>query len=165
MLATLPPDSIWRFSTLGSFGPAISRCLAIVAFFALLFVAPLTIRGQEHSGHKYALYESQDGIEVHGIWKHEKMFHKGQMMLCLKVINTNPSAATVAFEVNFYKGALLAETFVVEGQCIASKKKLKGRRDGLCLGSEEFSNDALMDDSFRWSIEELDVVHVEACEK
>lgn len=165
MLSTLPPDMRWKLSTNRSFRASFHKYLVVSACLALFFAAPFMVYGQEHSGHKYALYESQDGIEVHGIWKHEKMFHKGQMMLCLKVINTNPNAATVAFEVNFYKGALLAETFLVEGKCISSKKKLKGRRDGLCLVSKDFSNDELMDDSFHWSVEELDAIQVEACEK
>lgn len=121
----------------------------IVALF-LLFSASAMAGG-------YKLYHSEDGIEVYGKWKHEKAFKKGKLMLCLKVVNTKEESALLDFDVNFFETAMLSETIELKSLCIKAGGKLKGRKSGLCLLSESFSNEQLIDDGFHWLVDDLSI--------
>lgn len=113
---------------------------------------------------KYQLYHTENGVEVYARWEHEKMFHKGPVLLCLQVKNTTESAVEVSMDVNFYNVAVVAETVSVEGLCVPAGKNAKGRKAGLCFESEKFDDDQRMSEAFHWKVEDMEVTQASGCE-
>lgn len=130
----------------------------------LTFICSSLLGSESLAQKKYKLYASEEGIEVYARWEHEKMFHKGPMLLCICVKNTTESAVTTSMDINFYNVAVMAESSSVEALCIPAGKKAKGRKAGLCFKSEKFSNEQLMEEAFHWKVEEIKVTEEAGCE-
>lgn len=116
------------------------------------------------AGGGYKLYLTHQGMEVYGKWKYEKPFKKGKMVLCIKVVNITSSAQVMSMDVNFYDVAVLSETSSIDSLCVPAGKRKRGGKYGLCMVSERFSNEQLMDAAFHWRIEDVAVAAVADCE-
>lgn len=143
---------------------------SVVALSFTLFLSVLGIPfngiAQESNDEigNYCISEAEDGMVISAKWKYEKWFKRGKRVLCLTVENTNGKTSSANFLINFYRGGVVAETITVEDLCVKGAKTKKGRGDGLCFKSEEFSNEELMADDFHWKIEDIEVTIGAICE-
>lgn len=134
--------------------------LRSVLLFSLISLIGSAVQAQK----KYKLYHTEDGVEVYARWEHEKMFHKGPVLLCLLIKNTTESAVEVSTDVNFYNVAVVAESVSIENRCIPAGKKLKGRKADLCFQSEKFDDEQRMSEAFHWKVEDMEVTQITGCE-
>ncbi|GAB4383285.1 MAG: hypothetical protein Kow0075_15390 [Salibacteraceae bacterium] len=126
---------------------------------SLIFVSLLTClaapKAYSQFGNRYKEYHNEAGIVIYGKWKYAKPFKQGPLILCLKVENSSGETRSVSFDVNYYNIATVSEVIEFRDLCLKPGQKLKGRKHGLCLQSEEFTNEELFSEDFHWKIESL----------
>ena len=130
--------------------PGLLLLILCQSFFAL---------GQKDVEKEY----NESNVRFYGEWKKSKKCKKDSpLMLAITVQNNGTKSIETTFKIMFFDTGMAAEESEPITLCIEPNKKKKGRKYGLCIVSEQFSNEQIQNASFTWEIDDIEVKELDA---
>lgn len=137
------------------------KSITKAALFTSILFLSISVFGQKG----YEKISEVDGVIIYGKMKPSKFLKKDSpLKLMLKAHNTNAYAVSCTMKVSFFDTGISKEESEPIEVCIKSNKKVKGRKNGMQLLSENSTNEDMKNDSSAYEVYEAAVTKVEKCD-